>query len=216
MEGTLADQDGPAADRRSARPPGAGRHRRARTIAAGTALAAAGVVVALAALFRDVTEFTWGGVRGPGARPSSPAAAAGPTGAAVPASSPPAVAATFVLPTAGGVPNCTPVAGTVSGLTGDRAAWLLVKGPDTEDLYYLTYRIAPTTHGAPNWSAGNVQIGSERVPGKTFDLLIIGTEGAETAEYARKLRLREHWVTLPPRPRVLDTVPVTVTDAKDC
>ncbi|MEU4619104.1 hypothetical protein AB0G04_03865 [Actinoplanes sp. NPDC023801] len=133
-------------------------------------------------------------------------------------SSPPAgnMTASFDSPEDGDkVPLCSSLSGTVSGLTGDRAAWLLLKGPNTGDLYYLTRRIIPASGDDVRWHLTSQQIGDPMHEGQRFRMLIIGTEGAATAEYDRAAATAP-FVKLPAKYETLADISVTIADDIVC
>ncbi|GGQ60249.1 hypothetical protein [Couchioplanes azureus] len=210
-----------------------GRSRRARAVA--TVVAAAGVlggVFAVLSFVRDLGDITvddvehaWCSVWSCSADdpvPPAPTVSGSPQ-PVVPAPSaltkpaPTGLTASFSVPRDGNdVPLCTPVRGTVSGLTPGRAAWLLVKGPGTGDLYYLTRKIIPTSRGSGDWDLESQQIGRPADKGNTFHMLIIGTEGDATDEYVRAFAEQRNYVRLPATYRTLDDIAVTIADSRGC
>ncbi|WP_143162794.1 hypothetical protein [Couchioplanes caeruleus] len=124
--------------------------------------------------------------------------------------------ARIVVPDGGDTPLCTPISGTVSGLEGDRAAWLLVKGPATGELYYLLGEIALRSPDATDWNFRAQQIGDPGAKGKTFQLRVIGTEGDATAEYHRASAELKSYVHLPAKYELLDEAAVTIVDDIPC
>jgi hypothetical protein len=205
------------------------RQRRARRVTGATVVAVTGTLAAVLALGRDVFDFTVDDLRKASsgtaralpssAAPAQPAASApatSPSPGAPAGKTPTRVTASIVTPPDGGVPLCIPVAGTVAGLTGDRAAWLLVKGPDTGDLYYLTGRVTTTARNPGHWTFDMIRIGDPQHVGKTFAMLVVGTDGEATDEYARTIQRPNRYVKLPEGHQVLDDVVVTVQDRGTC